>query len=74
MRVITLMLLPVLALAGCAAESRQAPVSSVGSGSMGSASGAPQSANSLPRGSSVNQPFTPTSGTYGTTTVGRPAP
>ena len=68
MRLITVALLPILALAGCAAESRSAPVSSSQVGSMGSASGEPQSSNSLPRGSSVSQPLSTTTGTVTTPT------
>jgi len=72
MRVATLMLLPILAVAGCAAESRMAPVSSSRT-SAGAASQEPEPVNSLPRGSSVAAPLTGPVGNVGTTRVG-PAP
>lgn len=69
MRVATLLLLPILALAGCAAESRVAPVTS-SRVTGGAASQEPEPANSLPRGSSVAAPLTPSVGNVGTTRVG----
>lgn len=69
MRVAALLLLPTLAVAGCAAESRLAPVSTAGNSS-GSASTEPEPSNSLPRGSSVMEPLTGPAGNVGTTRVG----
>lgn len=69
MRVATLLLLPVLALAGCAAESRMAPVTS-SRVTGGAASQEPEPPNSLPRGSAVAAPLTPAAGNIGTTRVG----
>ena len=66
MRVTALLLLPILAVAGCAAESRLAPVSTAGAGS---AATEPEPANSLPRGSSVMEPLTGPVGDVGTTRV-----
>lgn len=67
MRLTPLLLLPILAVAGCAAESRLAPVSTAGSGG---ASSEPEPSNSLPRGSSVMAPLTGPVGNIGTTRVG----
>lgn len=67
MRVTALLLLPILAVAGCAAESRREPVSTANAGS---AATEPQSPNSLPRGSSVMAPLTSPVGNVGTTRVG----
>lgn len=65
-----LLLLPLLAFAGCAAESRQAPVSSLAPASPGASSQEPQPANALPRGSAVDAPLTSPAGDVGTTRVG----
>ncbi len=67
MRVTTLLLLPLLAIAGCAAESRLEPVSTANAGS---AATEPEPPNSLPRGSSVMAPLTTSVGNVGTTRVG----
>ena len=56
-------------LAGCAAESRLAPRSTDTAGA-GPASTEPESANSLPRGSSVDRPLTSAVGDINTTRVG----
>lgn len=69
MRIVPLMLLPVLAVAGCAAESRTPPMSTTRS-SAGPASTEPEPANSLPRGASVQAPLTGPIGNLGTTRVG----
>ena len=69
MRFYTLAILPIIALAGCAAESRQAPISTAGPGG-GSAQSEPESANSLPLGSAVSEPLTGPVGNVGTTRVG----
>ena len=74
MRATTSLLLAVLAIAGCAAESRQAPVSSVAPLSAGPSTSEPQPSNSLPRGSAVNAPLTPSVGNVGTTQVGPTRP
>lgn len=68
MRVATLLLLPVLALAGCASESRVTPVTS-SRVTGGAASQEPEPANSLPRGSAVVSPLTPAAGNVGNTRV-----
>ena len=69
MRLLPLLLLPVLAVAGCAAESTAPPVSTSRTSS-GPSSIDPQSPNSLPRGSSVQAPLTGPVGNIGTTRVG----
>ncbi len=69
MRIAILLMMPVLAVAGCAAESRLAPVSTAGNSS-GSSMSEPEPANSLPRGSSVSEPLTGPVGNVGTTRVG----
>lgn len=69
MRTAILLMLPLLAVAGCAAESRLAPVSTVGNSS-GSSMSEPEPANSLPRGSSVSEPLTGPMGNVGTTRAG----
>lgn len=65
-----LLLFPLLAFAGCAAESRQPPMSSSSPASPGAASQEPEPPNSLPRGSAVNAPLTTQPGDVGTTRVG----
>lgn len=69
MRMTALLLLPVLATAGCTAESHLAPVSTAGNSS-GSASTEPEPSNSLPRGSSMMEPLTGPAGNIGTARVG----
>ena len=64
------LVLPLLAVVGCAAESRQAPVSSLSPASIGPSSHEPEPANSLPRGSAVDAPLTGQVGTVGATRVG----
>ena len=65
-----LLLLPLLAFAGCTAESRQAPMSTSSPASPGAASQEPQPANALPRGAVVDSPLTSPSGDVGTSRVG----
>ena len=67
MRATPLLLLSLFAVAGCNAESRQAPVSTAGAGS---AATEPEPSNSLPRGSSVMAPLTSPVGNIATTRVG----
>ena len=69
MRFTTGLMLLTVALAGCSAESRQAPVSTSRL-TGGSASSEPEPSNSLPRGSSVMAPLTPPAGNVDTTRVG----
>ena len=69
MRVVSLLLVPVLALAGCAAESRSAPVS-LSRSSNAPSSTEPEAANSLPRGSATQAPLTSPVGNIGGTRVG----
>ena len=69
MRILSLMLLPVLAIAGCAQESRMAPVSTTRS-SAGPSSTEPEPPNSLPRGASVQAPLTGPVGNVGGARVG----
>lgn len=69
MRTAILLMLPLLAVAGCAEESRLAPVSTA-RGSSGSSVSEPEPANSLPRGSAVSAPLTGPVGNIGTTRVG----
>ena len=64
-----LLLLPALALAGCAAESRTPPTST-SRASAAPSSTEPEAANSLPRGSSVQAPLTGPVGNVGGTRVG----
>ena len=64
------LMLPLLAVVGCVAESRQAPVSTMAAPSIGDSSQAPQPPNSLPRGSAVDAPLTSGTGTVGVTRVG----
>ena len=73
MRTSTLLLLPVLAVAGCAAEST-APPTSTTPRSAGAANQEPQPPNSLPRGSVTDDPLTSRFGNVGTTRVGPAAP
>ena len=70
MKTTTLLMLPLLLAAGCAAESRQAPVSSLSPASPGASSQEPQPTNSLPRGSAVDAPLTGQVGNVGSTRVG----
>ncbi len=72
MRTTMLAILPIVLLAACADESRQAPVSTAFRGS-GSASTEPEPVNSLPRGASVDAPLTSRIGNIENTRVG-PAP
>ncbi len=67
MRVAAVMLLPILAVAGRAAGSRLAPVSTAGAGS---AATQPELSNSLLRGSSVMEPVTDSAGNIGMMRVG----
>ena len=69
MRTHLLLLLPMLAIAGCAAESRTAPMSTSFNPSGPSAT-EPEPANSLPRGAVVQGAITNPSGNVGTTRVG----
>ncbi len=69
MRFTLLAVLPMVALAGCAEESRLPPVSTAFRGS-GSSMSEPEPANSLPRGSSVSEPLTGSVGDVGNTRVG----
>jgi hypothetical protein len=62
------MLLPILVIAGCSAESRRAPVSSANA-SGGSSHSEPESANSLPRGAAVSEPLTGVAGNVQTSRV-----
>ncbi len=70
MRVAALLLMPLLAFAGCAYESKAPPVSV----STGGSSKEPEPANSLPLGSSVDEPLTGQRGNVGTTRVGPARP
>ena len=72
MRLATLLILPILAVAGCAQESRTTPVSTSRTSS-GPASAEPEPTNSLPRGAAVQAPLTGPFGNVGTTRVA-PAP
>lgn len=69
MRILPLLLLPMLAFAGCSAESKAPPMSS-SRNSPGSSEQEPEPANSLPRGSSVDSPLTGRVGNIGSTRVG----
>ena len=69
MRSTTLAILPVIALAGCAEESRLASVSTA-FGGIGPSMSEPEPANSLPRGSSVEEALTGQVGDVGNTRVG----
>ena len=62
-------MLSMLAVAGCAAESRKPPVSTAGNDA-GPASSMPQPINSLPLGSATSAPLAPASGDVATTRVG----
>ena len=66
MRIAALMLVTAFASVGCAQESKAPPVS-VSSGGMEKE---PEPANSLPRGSAVDEPLTGQVGNIGTTRVG----
>ena len=68
MRSIISVLVSFLAVAGCAQESRQMPVTSSTTG--GPASKEPEAANSLPRGSAINGPLAPAYGDINTVQVG----
>lgn len=69
MRILPLLLLPMLAFAGCAAESKAPPMSS-SRNSPGSGEQEPEPPNSLPRGSSVDAPLTSRVGNIENTRVG----
>jgi len=73
MRILPLLLVPMLAFAGCAAESKAPPVST-SRNSPGAASQEPEAANSLPRGAAIDAPLTSQVGNMGTTRVGPSAP
>lgn len=73
MRILPFLLLPMLAVAGCSAESMAPPVST-SRNSPGAANQEPEAANSLPRGAAVNAPLTSQIGNIGTTRVGPAAP
>ena len=73
MRFIMLAILPITLLAGCAEESRQAPVSTAFRG-VGAGSQEPEPANSLPRGASVDAPLTSPVGNIASTRVGPATP
>jgi hypothetical protein len=73
MRILPFLLLPMLAVAGCSAESNAPPVST-SRNSSGAASQEPEAANSLPRGAAVDAPLTSRVGNLGTTQVGPSAP
>ena len=68
MRIVVLLMLPALVLAGCAAETRTPPAST-SRVTNGPSSTEPEAANSLPRGSSTQAPLTPPAGNVGTTRV-----
>lgn len=73
MRSYVLAALPLLALAGCGAQSTMPPVSTAAptpSLSGQPASKAPESANSLPLGSATDAPLTPSVGEVNNTRVG----
>ncbi len=67
---LTLVLLPVVMLGGCAGLSHEPPVSTAQTMGAGPPNQMPQPPNSLPPGSQVGAPFTPATGTVGTTRVG----
>ena len=69
MRFTVLAFLLMIAFAGCAEESRLAPVSTA-FGGMGPSMSEPEPANSLPRGSSVGEALTGRVGDVGNTRVG----
>ncbi len=69
MRFIMLAILPMIAVAGCAEESHLAPLSTA-FGGMGPSMSEPEPANSLPRGSSVNEALTGRVGNLENTRVG----
>lgn len=69
MRILPLLLMPMLAFAGCSAESKAPPLSS-SRNSPGSAEQEPEPSNSLPRGSSTDSPLTGRVGNIGNTRVG----
>ncbi len=69
MRFSILAILPMVALASCAQESRQAPVSTA-FGGMGPAETEPEPANSLPRGAAVDEALTGRVGNLNSTRVG----
>lgn len=69
MRILPFLLLPMLAFAGCSAESTATPIST-SRNSPGAASQEPEPANSLPRGAAVEAPLTGRVGNVGTTRVG----
>ena len=69
MRILPSLLLPMLAFAGCSAEST-APPMSTSRNSPGAASQEPEPSNSLPRGASVDAPLTGPVGNIGNTRVG----
>lgn len=69
MRFTMLAFLPMIALAGCAEESRLAPVSTA-FGGMGPSNSEPEPANSLPRGSAVDEALTGRVGNLENTRVG----
>lgn len=70
MRVTALLLLVLLAASGCAQESKAPPVSV----SSGGSTKEPEPANSLPRGSAVDEPLTGQVGNVGNTRVGPARP
>lgn len=69
MRITMLAILPIILLAGCADESRQAPVTTAFRG-VGPGETEPEPANSLPRGAAVDAPLTSRVGDIGNTRVG----
>ncbi len=69
MRISILAILPMIIFAGCAEESRLAPVSTAFRGS-GPSSSESEPANSLPLGSAVSEPLTGRIGNVGNTRVG----
>ena len=75
MKQVTLLIVPIIALASLSAcaryESKATPVSTEPAGS---ASSMPQSPNSLPLGSAVDAPLTRATGNVGTTRVGPSSP
>ena len=73
MRILPLLLVPMLAFVGCAAESKAPPVST-SRNSPGSAEQEPEPTNSLPRGAATDAPLTSRVGNVGTTRVGPAAP
>lgn len=69
MRITMLAILPIILLAGCADESRQAPITTAFRG-VGPGETEPEPINSLPRGAAVDAPLTSRVGNIGNSRVG----